>query len=208
MSEFGRDDVELLEEGTAYRGFFQIRTLKFRHRLYRGGWSDTVSRELFMRHDAVGVLLYDPQRDAVALIEQIRVGVLGSEVAARENRTPWMLELVAGLIDKDETPQQVGERESLEEAGATVDALEPIAQYYSSPGGSNEYFYLFAGRADLSNVEGIYGLDHENEDIRAFVIPVAELWGMLERGELLNAHTLIAVQWLRLHHARLREQWG
>ena len=208
MNEFGRDDVELLDEQVSYRGFFQIRTLKFRHRLYRGGWSDTVSRELFLRHDAVGVLLYDPKLDVVALVEQIRVGVFGHEGSKANGRSPWMLELVAGLIDKAETPEQVGRRESQEEAGADVTALEPIAEYFSSPGGSNEYFYLYAGRADLSDAEGVYGLEHESEDIRAFVIPVEELWQMLEQGELINAHTLIAVQWLRVHHDRLRRAWS
>lgn len=208
MPQFGRDDVELLSEQQAYKGFFQIRSLTFRHRLYRGGWSETVSRELFLRHDAVGVLLYDPRLDAVALVEQVRVGPLGNERAKADQRSPWLLELVAGLIDKDEAPDEVGRREAVEEAGAEVQALEPIAEYYSSPGGSNEYFYLFAGRADLTGVEGIYGLDEEHEDIRAVVIPVQQLWQMLDRGELSNAHTLIAVQWLRLHHQRLQQSWG
>lgn len=207
MPQFGREDIELLDEQQAYKGFFQIRTLSFRHRLYRGGWSEAVSRELFLRHDAVGVLLYDPQLDAVSLVEQIRVGPLGNERFNAEQKSPWLLELVAGLIDKDEAPDAVGRREAVEEAGAEIDMLEPIAEYFSSPGGSNEYFYLFAGRADLSDVEGVYGLDEEHEDIRAVVIPIAELWQMLERGELINAHTLIAVQWLRLHHQRLKHSW-
>lgn len=207
MNEFGRDDVEVLAQQSAYQGFFEIRTFKFRHRLYRGGWSATISRELFLRDNAVGMLLYDPVLDAVALVEQFRIGVLGSELAADSGRSPWLLELVAGIIDKDETPQQVGIREAVEESGAIVQELEPIAEYYSSPGGSNEYFYLFAGRADLGDIEGLYGLDEEHEDIRAFVIPVDELWSMLARGEFINAHTLVAVQWLRLNHSRLRQQW-
>ena len=208
MKEFSRDHVEVLGEECSYRGFFQIRTLKFRHRLYRGGWSSVVSRELFARNDAVGVLLFDPVLDAVALVEQFRIGVLGNQVAAERGCSPWLLELVAGIIEKDETPEQVGVREAVEEAGATVERLEPIAEYYASPGGSNEYLYLYAGCADLSDTEGIYGLEHENEDIRAFVIPVATLWEMLDRGEFINAHTLIAVQWLRLHHDRLKRQWA
>ncbi len=207
MREFGRDDIELLADEPAYRGFFEIRTLQFRHRLYRGGWSDTITRELFLREDAVGVLLYDPVLDAVALVEQIRVGALGNAADTAGGRSPWLLELVAGLIDKDEAPEQVGIREAREEAGTEVQALEPIASYFSSPGGSNEYFHLYAGRADLRDVEGVYGLDHESEDIRAFLIPVEDLWQMLERGELRNAHTLVAVQWLRLHHQRLKQQW-
>lgn len=208
VSKFKRDDVEVLQEESIYRGFFEFRRYRLRHRLYRGGWSEPLERELFVPNDAVGVLLYDPSLDAVALIEQIRVGVIGSESAASHNRSPWLLELVAGVIDPGETPAQVARRESLEEAGTEVQALEPIAEYYSSPGGSNEYLYLYAARADLREVEGLYGLEHEHEDIRVSRVPVAELWQLLDNGELKNAHLLIAVQWLRLHHQRLRQLWA
>ncbi len=207
MDSFTRDDVELLDSEEAYQGFYQIQTLTLRHRLFHGGWSQPIRRELFKRHDAVGVLLYDPKLDAVALIEQFRVGVYGSVVASEKLHSPWLLELVAGLIDKVEPPAQVVVREAEEEAGAIVQELEPIGEYYSSPGGSNEYFYLFAGRADLSQAGGIHGLEEEGEDIRVHLLPVAKLWGLLEAGKLINAHTLIAVQWLKLHHQRLRSKW-
>ena len=208
MDNFSRNDVEVLADDASYDGFFQIRTLDLRHRLYQGGWSQTLSRELFQRDDAVGVLLYDPVMDAVALIEQFRIGVFGSEIAQQKNISPWLLELVAGLIDKGESPAGVAMRESEEEAGSLVQQLEPIGEYYSSPGGSNEYFYLFAGKADLSAVGGVHGLAEEGEDIRVQVLPVDSLWLKLERGELINAHTLIAVQWLKLNHQRLKDLWS
>lgn len=208
MSEFDRDDVDILDQATVYRRFFEFREYRLRHRLYKGGWSEPLTRELFVPNDAVGVLLYDPGIDAVVLIEQIRVGVIGSESAARNAISPWLLELVAGVIESGETPEQVARRESQEEAGVTVQQLEPIAEYFSSPGGSNEYMTLYVGRADLNGIGGIHGLDHEHEDIRAFVIPVDELWCILERGELKNAHVLIAVQWFRSNHQRLRQQWA
>lgn len=208
VSEFNREDVEILDRQIAYRGFFEFRTYRLRHRLYRGGWSEPLARELFAPNDAVGVLLYDPHLDAVALVEQVRIGVVGSESGARHHRSPWLLELVAGVIERGETPEQVAGREAMEEAGTEIQALEPIAEYYSSPGGSNEYLHLFAGRADLRDTEGLYGLAHEHEDIRLSVVPVADLWALLEGGGLINAHALIAVQWLRLHHQRLKQQWA
>lgn len=208
MSEFDRDDVEVLDQKTVYRRFFEFREYRLRHRLYKGGWSEPLTRELFVPDDAVGVLLYDPKLDAVVLIEQVRVGVVGSESAVKNAISPWLLELVAGVIEPQETPEQVARRESLEEAGATVQDLEVIAEYFSSPGGSNEYMTLYAGRADLEGIGGLHGLDHEHEDIRAFVVPVGELWQLLERGDLKNAHVLIAVQWFRIHHQRLRQQWA
>lgn len=205
--QFDRDDVEVLEKKTVYQRFFTFLEYRLRHRLYRGGWSEPLTRELFVPDDAVGVLLYDPGRDALALIEQIRVGVIGSASAQRNGISPWLLELVAGVIEDGETPEQVARREAEEEAGVTVQELEPIAEYFSSPGGSNEYMTLYLGRADLGGVGGFHGLEHEHEDIRVFVVPATELAGMVQRGEIQNAHLLIAAQWFGVHHQRLRQQW-
>jgi len=207
VDEFSRSDVSVSEEQGVYDGFFKIRQFTLSHRLFEGGWSGEVCRELFQRRDAAGVLLYDPVLDAVALVEQFRIGVYGSDTAKANNVSPWMLELVAGLIERDESPEGVVMRESVEEAGVQVQQLEPIGRYYSSPGGSNEFLYLFAGRADLSRAGGIHGLEDENEDIRVHVLTIDDLWSRLERGELITAHTLIAVQWLKLNYQRLRAMW-
>lgn len=216
-------DVELLDSCDAYQGFFQIRTLNLRHRLFEGGWSQAINRELFIRHDAVGVLLYDPHLDVVALVEQFRVGAYGHALLQKQRgqqqglqkqerpdyqSNPWLLELVAGLIDKAEPPELVAERESQEEAGAIIEQLEPIGQYYSSPGGSSEYFYLFCGKTDLREVGGVHGLEEESEDILVHVMPVEDAWHKLQQGQLNNAHTIIAMQWLQLNRDKLRQQWG
>ncbi len=111
-------------------------------------------------------------------------------------------------MDKNEAPEKVAARESVEEAGTVIQQLESIGEYYSSPGGSNEYFYLFAGKADLSKAGGIHGLEDEGEDIRVQVMGVEALWSLLECGQLINVHTLIAVQWLKLNHQRLKALWS
>ena len=85
--------------------------------------------------------------------------------------------------------------------------MESIAEYYSSPGGSDEYFYLFCGRADLSAAGGFYGLAEEGEDIHAKVISFADAMAMLDAGQIDNAHSLIALQWLRIHRDTLRQRW-
>ena len=105
--QFTQDDVELLNQSSVYQGFFEIRTLNLKHRLFEGGWSSAINRELFVRHDAVGVLLYDPVLDSVALVEQFRVGAYGHSQLHETGRSPWLLELVAGLIDKQEAPEYV-----------------------------------------------------------------------------------------------------
>jgi len=200
-STFTRDDVDVLSDNSAYDGFFKVRELQLRHRKFDGSWSPVLRRELVLRHDAAGVLLYDPRRDEIALVEQFRVGAL------KRNSNPWLLELVAGLIDSDENAEAVARREALEEAGCEIKAMELICEYFSSPGGNNEYFHLYCGQCDLQNAGGVFGLPEEGEDIRVHVVTVDAALQALQRREFSNAPTIIALQWLQLHRQRLREQW-
>ncbi len=206
--EFGSDDVEILERERGYDGFFKLDRLRLRHRKFDGSWSAELPRELILRRDAVGVLLYDPQLDAVALVEQFRTGVINARPDAEGNpQSPWILELVAGLIDREETPAEVARREALEEAGCTVLALEPMFDFFMSPGGSNEYLHLFCGRCDLRNAGGVHGLAEEHEDIRVHVIACDAAIDLLNRGAIKNAITIVALQWLQMQRERLRRQW-
>jgi len=192
---------EIIEESLSYDGFFKIKCYTLRHTLFEGGWSGPIRRELFMRDDAVGVLPYDPLRDEVLMVEQFRVGLLPRE------RQPWVLELVAGIVEAGESPQDVAEREAIEESGCPLTALLPIHEYYSSPGGSAEYFHLLLGRVDTEGAGGIFGLPGEGEDIKVHVFPLAQALRMMHDGDIVNAHTLIALQWLQLHKQQVREQW-
>lgn len=199
---FTNDDVEVIADQLCYDGFFQLRSKKLRHRLFEGGWSEPVSREILLRHDAVGVLLYDPALDKVGLVEQFRIGAMDREAS------PWLLELVAGLIDKDEEPETVAVRETMEEAACVVEMLEPITHYFSSPGGSTEFFHLFCAKTDLSRAGGVHGLDSESEDIQVHVLTVEDCLKQLAQHRINNAHTIIALQWLQLNRQRLRAVWA
>lgn len=199
--QFAANDLQILEREVVYDTFFRMERLRLRHRKFAGDWSAALNRELVVRRDAAGVLLYDPQLDAVALIEQFRVGAIDRATS------PWLFELVAGLIDTDETPAEVARREALEEAGCEVLALEPVFELFSSPGGSNEFMHIFCGRCDLGNAGGIHGLPEEHEDIRVHVVPFGDAVAMMQQGQLRNAHTIIAMQWLLLNRERLRAAW-
>jgi ADP-ribose pyrophosphatase len=199
--QFKRQDVRVIEDICSYQGYFQLRTLKVSHRLFGGGWSAPLSRELFVRGDAVGVLPYDPAEDAVALIEQFRVGVVHQE------HNPWLLELVAGAVEEGEDFQEVARREALEEAACSLAELEPVAGYYTSPGGSSEFLQLYCGRISVEGLGGIHGLDDEGEDIRVHVMSREQAWAELQAGTIINAPTVIGLQWLQLNWKRLQQQW-
>ena len=194
-------DLEVLGRETAYRGFFRIHRYRLRHRLFAGGWSPEIVREVFEHGPTVAVLPYDPVRDSVVMIEQLRAGPVaqGSE--------PWLLEIVAGFIEEGETPEAVAHREAAEEAGLRLRTLEPIAAFYPSAGSSSEYLRLYCARVEAGAAGGLHGHAHEGEDIRASVLPYADARAALRSGRIESSHAIIALQWLALNRRRLRRQW-
>lgn len=198
-SAFSSDDVEVLERKTLFRRFFALESLTIRHRRYEGGWTAPFERELFCRGQAAGVLLHDPDRNTVVLVEQFRVGLID-----HSQESPWVLELVAGMLDKPEDVETMAKREIQEETGLEVRSVTPICQYYNSPGGSDEKIHLYYACVDSSQAGGIHGLAEENEDIKVVVLPVPEVLAALHRGQINNAMAIIALQWFELNHGNLR----
>lgn len=191
-------EFELIDKESVYEGFFVMEKYRLRHTLFAGGWSGEISRELFRRNNCVAVLLYDPDADRVVLLEQFRVG------AAVNSGHAWLVEIVAGAIDEGETPEQVAYRESKEEAGCDILELKLINRFYTTPGGSSEMISLFYGRVDSKQVGGIYGLEHEGEDIFVYTVTFDEAYAMLEAGKIESAIPVIALQWLALNRGGLR----
>lgn len=196
------DAVEVIERENCFRGFYRLDRLRLRHRLFSGEMGKPITRELFVRHDAVCVLPYDPQRDEVVLIEQFRVGAMD------KGANPWLLELVAGLIDKDEQPEEVARREAIEEADLAITSLWPITQYFPSPGGTDELVHLFVGRCSSEGAGGVHGLPEEGEDIRVHVWPLQDALTAVRDGRINNAASIIALQWLALNRDEVRGMWS
>ncbi|MCW8884016.1 MAG: NUDIX domain-containing protein [Motiliproteus sp.] len=200
-ARFKLQDLEILEREIGYQGFFRLDKLVLKHRLFEGGWSAPIKRELFIRDDAACILLYDPVKDAVVLIEQFRIGCL------KDPTSPWLLELIAGIIEPGESDEEVARRESQEEAGAEILDLVHICNYHVSPGGSQEYVHLMCAKVDSSGIGGYHGLEHEGEDIRVTVVPRQKAYAAVESNRINNAPTIIALQWLQLNYDQLRSRW-
>ncbi len=195
------DEYEIIERQTPFRRYFRIDNYKLRHRCVDGGWAQPVWRELFERGHAVAVLPYDPLRDEVILQEQFRVGALDAPGG------PWLLEIVAGIIDAGEGVEEVARREALEEAGLTLQELHHIQDYLVSPGGTTETVALFVGRADSNSAGGVFGLAEEAEDIRVSVLPFEQAMAEMQERPINAATIVIAMQWLALNRDMLRRLW-
>ena len=198
--EFTSKDVEILSKEIVFSGFFNMVKYRFRHRLFNGGWSEVIEREMFERGNAAAVLPYDPVTDKVVLIEQIRVGAL-------THSSPWQLEIVAGIIDKGESAESVARREAVEEANVSIDDLLKVTSYYPSSGGCSERLDVYVGKVDASNASGIHGLDYEGEDIKVHVVNRETAYQWVVEGKFENGASIIALQWLQLNYQSVREQW-
>jgi ADP-ribose pyrophosphatase len=199
---FGARDVRVLADEIVYDGYFSMRKVTLQHRAFDGGWVEPQVREIFERGDAVGVLPYDPDSDSLVLIEQFRPG------AMRGDNSPWMLELIAGIVEPGESDSEVAHREAMEEAGCELSELEPIATVVPSAGACSEQVQLYCGRLDRPVVPGVYGLADEGEDILVHSVPVADAFALLAQNRIPNGHTLISLLWLQNHIHSLRERWG
>lgn len=201
-AKYSIDDVDIDSKKVVFDGFFTMLAVTLKHRLFGGGWSQTITREIFQRGDASAAILYDPERDLIGLVEQFRIGALDSEYS------PWCLEVVAGMMEAGESPEALIRRELHEEAGIDDAELIHITSYYSTPGGCSEKIHLYCALCDLSEAGGIHGLEDENEDILLQVFPAQEVFTVMLNSRMNNAATLLGLQWLQIHRKSLQRSEG
>ncbi|MFW2033912.1 NUDIX domain-containing protein [Acinetobacter junii] len=197
-ASFSASDVSIESRENLFRGFIQVEKVTIKHRLFnKSNYSSSIHRELIHRPEAAGVLLYDNQQRRFALIEQFRIGALNDTVS------PWQLEVIAGVLDGDETPETCIRRESLEEAGCEVHDLQHLFTFYPSAGACSEIFHLYVANVELPTSGGVFGMPDEGEDIQLHLFDYSDAPLLLKNGRLKNAPVIMALQWLTQH---LRQQ--
>jgi ADP-ribose pyrophosphatase len=112
---------------TLFQGYFRVIRLHLTHAGFRGGTIGPFTRELLERGYAAAVLPYDPLTDHVLLIEQFRPAPV-----ANHDPEPWLLEIIAGIIESGEAPEQVARREAQEEANCTLTDIVLLHECYIS----------------------------------------------------------------------------
>lgn len=194
---FTAEDVEIVRKERVFKQFFAIDHYDVSYRKFDGGRTKVLAREVFDRDaNAVVILPYDPVRDEVLLIEQFRPGALSDPVS------PWLIEVIAGMIDEGETPVDAAIREMNEEAHLKISAhdLHHITSEYPSPGGTSEKVDVFIAKVDLGKIAEHGGLEEESEDLRVFKCPAKEAFRQIETGRICNAAAIISLFYLQLHH--------
>ncbi|MFT6269589.1 MAG: ADP-ribose pyrophosphatase [Alphaproteobacteria bacterium] len=201
-TSFTKADVKVLKKESLYEGFFTLNKYHLKHKLFDGGESRLVIREVFERGHAAAVLPYDPILDELVLLEQFRFP------AMETNNNPWLIEVVAGIVEEGEDFEEVCHREAQEEAGIILTKLIKMNSYLASPGACTERIHVYLGKVDASSASGIHGLDNEAEDIKVLRVPFDEAVMWLNEGKIDNSTAIIAIQWLMLNKHKVRQDWG
>jgi ADP-ribose pyrophosphatase len=204
MDEQARMDGKIEIQGQEWlsQGFMKLAKYTVRHERFDGSMIGPFTREIVMRTTAVGVLPYDPIADKFLLIEQFRLAAHLAGMPA------WQREVIAGISDKDETPESLARREAIEEANCKVTDLVEMTRYLLSPGMSNEVLILYCGRMDSSQSTGVHGLANEHEDIRSTLFDAREIPALIEHGTTGNGPLMIALYWMQANRERLRQLWA
>ena len=190
---YGKKDVKILKKQPLYKGFFECNKYTLKHKLFAGGWSPEIQREIFERGHAAAILPYDISNDCVVLIEQFRFGAMDTD------QSPWLFEIVAGIIEEGELSVEVAKREASEEAGLTIKSTQFIVNCLLSPGGSTEHVDIYIGSIDSQQASGLHGLEEEGEDIRVHVVPRETAYQWVLEGKINNSATVIALLWLQIN---------
>lgn len=196
--------VTFLESEKVYDGFFKMLRLKLRYEEFNGTESETLIREIFERGSAAAVLLYDAKLDRVKVIRQF---LPGAHMAGVDNRP---VQIVAGMVEKGETPEGVACREASEEAGADITHVEHLRSFLVSPGGSSEMVHCFVAPHDCSGElgpQGIHGVATEHENIRAEIYTADEIIEMLDNGEILAGPAVVALDVFARKRPAIRKRW-
>lgn len=203
LRQFSQQDLHLLKEETVYKGHFELKKMYFRHKLFSGEMSGEIVRELLIKGAAAALIAYDPVRDSVILVEQVRIGAYDP----KSDASPWLLELVAGMVDKgNEDPAEVAIREAQEEAGLIVNQVEHALSIWDSPGGQLERLHLFLGLIDSATVQSgaTHGLEEEGEDILVHVVSREQAYQWVCEGKIDNVIAVVGLQWLQLNYQKYK----
>jgi nudix-type nucleoside diphosphatase (YffH/AdpP family) len=183
-------DLEVLSDH-----WYVLRKATFDY-LHRDGTSTREFREAYDRGNGVVILLHDPRAGTVLLTRQFRLPAF-----INGHADGMLIEAAAGLLDGDDAETAI-RREAEEESGVRVGEIEPLFDLFMSPGAVTERVTYFA--AEYSHGQRVSaggGLTHEGEDIEVLEVTLDESLAMIERGEIVDAKTVLLLYWAALRRA-------
>jgi nudix-type nucleoside diphosphatase (YffH/AdpP family) len=183
--------VSIEQKRIIFDDFFKVEEAYLRFEQFNGEMSTLVRRLNMERGNSVAVLVLNKNNNKLIMVSQFRYPTYG-------NGHGWTIEIIAGMVDPGETPEQTIRRELQEETGLNIKTFEPISTFYPSPGGSSELIYLYY--AEVSGEQAKYqetgGLLIHGEDVKAIEISLKDALVKIKSGEIVDAKTIIGLYWL------------
>ena len=180
-------EVRVLSDDT-----YVLRRNTFDFRRRDGRWQ-TLVRETYDRGDGAAILLWEPRKRTVLLVRQFRFPAYAA------GHKDDLVEVPAGMLDA-RSPEEAIRREAEEEAGIRVTAPRRLFEAFMSPGSVTERITFFMAEYSAADRIGAGGgLEEEGEDISLLEVPLREAMAMIRRGEIVDAKTIMLLQYARLH---------
>ena len=190
------EDVEIRAVETLSDNHFPFRMYSFAHRR-RDGARQELQREVYVIGRSAVVLPFDRRRSTVLLTRQFRLP------AQVDGDRPWLVEACAGNIEPGDDAAETARKEAEQEMGCGLRDLREAFTLYMSPGVTAEKLHFFTAEYDPGERSGAGGgLRDEGEDIEVLELPLDEAWAMVGRGEIVDAKTVLLLQYLLLTRAQ------
>ena len=188
------DKINILKTEILADNHYTLKKITYDYLDSKGEWQ-TQSHEVFERGNGAAILLYNTIQKSIILTKQFRLPSF-----INGNSTGMLIEACAGLLD-DESPEAGIKRETEEETGYQIKDVRKVFKAYMSPGAVTEILYFFIAEysADMKVNEG-GGLAHEHENIEVLEMPIAEAMDMIDNGEIMDAKTIMLLQYIKLHN--------
>ena len=187
-----------LQKTRAYDGFLKMDVYNFAHEKFDGSQTETITREVLERGQSVAVLLYDQKTDKVLVIRQF---LIGAHIAGVDN---CPIQVVAGMVDGNQTPEEAAVRECFEEAGVAPDSLVKGPVFLPSPGGTSELIHTYVGMVDLEGAGGRFGLETEHEDIEAVLMNAGDVIKLLDDGFIQAGPAVVILSFFARKHEEMK----
>ena len=184
--------IEITKTEVLSDNWYTLRKITYNYLKKDGNW-ETQSREAYDLGNGATILLYNKNSKTIILTRQFRMPTY-----LNGNQTGMLIEACAGLLDKDNAEECI-RRETEEETGYKISAVQKLFEVYMSPGSVTEIVHFFAAEftKDMKVNEG-GGIEHEQENIEVLEFDFDEAYDMIKTGEIKDAKTIMLLQYAKI----------
>lgn len=193
MIKMVNERVKIVADEVLSNNWYTLKKYTFDYQRSDGKW-ERQSREAYDRGNGAVILLYSPEKQTVLLTRQFRMPTY-----VNGNASGMLIEACAGLLDRD-NPEDCIKRETEEETGYKITAVEKIFEAYMSPGSVTEILYFFVAEySEAMKVSEGGGSAQEQENIEVLELSFHEALQMVKTGEIKDAKTIMLLQYAQLN---------